>query len=171
MNIVNRILITLHLALFLTGCSTLDAVPDGYDGPVGHITDSNKVYSVKKADFFILKSVDGLPVRSSINITLSKNRGRGLYMETVIVGHEVPVGKHTIELQGKTHYAAPILALTNPEYEVRGKIQFMVEEDGEYVVKGVLGPDYSAVWIEDMRTQEVVSPKIEAYTDKAEKSK
>jgi hypothetical protein len=74
---------------------------------------------------------------------------------------DVPAQPASIEIVGRTEYAAPILALTNPVYQVKGVVTFIPEASKRYVVKGVLSADYSAVWIEDMISQQVVGDKVE----------
>ncbi len=62
---------------------------------------------------------------------------------------------------GRTAYAAPILAMLKPVYEVTGEIQFKPEAGHLYRVKGELGENYSGVWLEDVATETIVSEKIE----------
>lgn len=158
-------LLSAIFSVVLAGCKTT-TMPEGYTGQIGYISDSSVAYNTQKADFFVLDEIDGHSVRNSIAVTRLENQGRGMHMKPVTIGHEVPIGEHRIRLLGMTHYAAPILAFSNPEYEVAGEISLFIEEDGEYVVKGVLTPDYSAIWIEDMRTGKAVSPKVKATNEK-----
>lgn len=62
---------------------------------------------------------------------------------------------------GRTEYAAPILALTNAVYEVKGVVEISPEAGKTYVVKGGLSEDHSVVWIEDEATSQVVGRKVE----------
>lgn len=75
-------------------------------------------------------------------------------------GRPVPAQPASFTIVGRTHYAAPILEMINRVYEVSGEINFSPLPDRSYTVKGVLGHDYSAVWIEDDKGT-VVAKKIE----------
>lgn len=66
-----------------------------------------------------------------------------------------------VVIGGRTHYAAPVLELTNPVYQVQGVIEFTPRESGHYFVQGTLDKDYSAVWIEDADAGQPVPKKIE----------
>ena len=146
----------------LTGCATYQpTIPEGYNGPRATIKDSAKVHSTSKADFFFVTHVNKNGVESSLIRTRQVNYGRGMYMEPQVLQHEIPAQSTTINIVGRTEYAAPILAFTNPVYEVKGVIDFTPEPNKTYVVRGDLGKDYSAVWIEDESSNAVVGQKIE----------
>jgi hypothetical protein len=61
---------------------------------------------------------------------------------------------------GCTHYAAPILAMAGTSYYVDGDVTFTPVAGATYIVKGSLGPDYSAVWIEDKDSGRQVGNKF-----------
>ena len=65
------------------------------------------------------------------------------------------------EIVGRTGYAAPIQSFTNKVYEVKGDVTFTPQERTVYVVKGTLGESYSAVWIEEKETGNLIGEKIE----------
>lgn len=159
---MKRLLLVLVLAGFLEGCvSYSPSVPKGYDGPVVTIKDSVKIHSPRKADFFYLSAVDDRTIKNSLSQTRETNSGRGFNMEPVVLDHEVPVRESRVTIVGRTTYAADILALTNTVYEVKGDIRFLPDSSKAYVVKGVLGEEYSAIWIEDTETGEIAGEKVE----------
>jgi hypothetical protein len=146
----------------LSGCSTLSTpVPKGYSGPVATIKDSVNPISESKADFFYVSEIDGKRIEDSRLRTLRTNQGRGFHMIPLAIERDVPTQSSILTLVGRTEYAAPILALTNTVYQVTGKITFSPEADKSYIVRGELGEDRSAVWIEDEATGKKVGEKIE----------
>lgn len=159
---MKKILGVLALAAILGGCVSYSAsVPDGYDGPLATVKDSVHVYSVQKADFFYLSAVDDRIIKDSLSETESVNYGRGFNMTPVVLDHDIPAQECRVTIIGRTQYAAPILALTNKVYEVRGEVAFRPQSDAVYVVRGELGEDYSAVWLEEEGTGQIVGEKIE----------
>lgn len=146
----------------LQGCATFTSpIPENYTGPVATIKDSVMAYSSAKADLFYLTHVEERRIEDSRSRTLKVNYGRGLNMTPVVLERKVPARTSTFKVVGRTEYAAPILALTNAVYQVTGDIKIAPEKDKTYIVKGELGENYSAVWIEDMETNSVVGEKIE----------
>ena len=75
--------------------------------------------------------------------------------------HEVPAKPISITLVARTEYAAPILALANSVYEVKGTIEITPGPKKQYFVRGTLGEDYSAVWLEEAYTGVQIGQKIE----------
>lgn len=145
----------------ISGCATNNPIPDGYTGPRAMIKDSVMVHSSSKADFFYVEAVGGQNIENSRIKTRQVNQGRGMFMAPVVLGREIPARPITLKLVGRTEYGAPILALTNAVYQVKGDVQFEPEANKSYMVKGELGENYSAVWLEDVATSAVVGKKIE----------
>lgn len=158
-----RHLATLGLALLLTGCATYSpSVPDGYVGPRAQLEDSAKTFSSSKADFFVVEEIDGSKVDNSLNETLRRNQGRGMSMTTYFVSRPLIAGRPIkITVKGRTHYAAPIQALTSTVFQVKGLVEFTPIPNGRYVVRGELSDNYSAVWVEDAETSKVMGQKVE----------
>lgn len=149
-------------AIALTGCASVkQTLPENYQGPKATIKDSTKRYSSQKADIFYIDTVDGESVLSSPMRTRAENQGKMFFMRVYLVSHDFPIQATTLGIRGETQYAAPILALTNPVYRVEGKVQFTPEAGKVYVIKGELGEDYSAVWVEEEQTHTVIDKKIE----------
>jgi len=151
-------------ALLLSACAT-NPVPEGYTGPLAKIQDTFTSRSDRAADFFILDHVNGKQVDNALRATTTQNAGRGFAMDVVGYTRDVPAMAATFSIKGRTHYAAPILELTNKVYQVKGDIAFTPEANRTYVVRGLLGPDYSAVWIEDAETKTVIGNKVEVKGD------
>lgn len=146
----------------LSGCATFaPSIPEGYSGPVSIVKDSVKPLSESKADFFYVSEINDQRIEDSRVRTLQQNRGRGFSMSPSVIERNVPARRATFTLVGRTEYAAPILALTNTVYQVTGKITFAPETYRSYVVRGELGENYSAVWLEDEANGKVVGEKIE----------
>ena len=147
-------------AALLSGC-VAEPIRSDYHGPLARITDSVTPRDDKSADFFYVSRVDGYVVADSLDATEGANHGTGKDKKLVVIGRDVAAAATTLTLVGITHYATPLQAFGGPAYELSGDITFTPEAKHEYVVRGVLGESYSAVWIEDKGTGEVAGPKIE----------
>jgi hypothetical protein len=146
----------------LSACAT-SPVPQGYTGPIARIQDTTVPRDSTSADIFTLSDVNGKPIKDSIIATRQASAGQGFRIIDIPFGRDVPAQPGTFTLVGETEYGAPILAILNKVYRVSGDIKFTPLEDHVYTVKGVLGPDYSAVWLEDVATHEVIDHKIEVH--------
>lgn len=150
------------LALLLTGCATTySPVPENYQGEISQIDSSEERCSSGKADLFYLSEVNGKTIRNSLSATRSATYGQGFNLTTKLLKTDVPAQEATYSIIGRTEHAAPVQAFSDEVYEVKGDIIFTPEANKEYIVKGVLGESYSAVWIELKETGEVVQSKIE----------
>jgi len=152
------------LALSITGCATYaPSVPDGYTGPQAVLDDSAKTYGRSKADFFVAEQIDGVNVDNSLNETRRRNQGRGMSMTPYFISRSLVAEKPLkVAIKGITHYAAPIQALTGTVYQIEGVVEFTPKVDTRYVVRGELGKSYSAVWIEEAESRQLVGQKVEA---------
>ena len=142
----------------LSAC-VADAVRSDYHGPLAHITDSVAPRDDNSADFFYLARIDGYAIADSLAATEGASRGSG--GKPVVIGRDVAATETRFTIVGVTHYAAPLLALNHPAYELSGDVSFAPAPHHNYVVRGVLGETYSAVWVEDKDTGDVAGPKIE----------
>lgn len=136
-------------AQLLSGCATYNPLPEGYVGPRATIKESVQVYSSSKADFFYVAAIDNHEINNSRTNTLARNYGRGMSMTPYLVEREVPARDCILQLVGRTEYAAPILALTNTVYQVKGDVHFSPQPGKTYTVKGKLTETGSEVWIEE----------------------
>ncbi|MFO1186885.1 MAG: hypothetical protein U1E87_05220 [Alphaproteobacteria bacterium] len=125
------------------------------------MADTVKVIDRSSAEFYVLSKVNGRTVDDSLTATRRASYGQGFLMTTKVVGRDIPAEPSRFLIVGRNDYAAPIQALSNKIYQVKGETSFTPVANGSYVVKGTLGPTYSAVWIEDASTGAVVGPKIE----------
>jgi hypothetical protein len=148
-------------ALLLVGGCATNPVPDNYTGPTATISDTMTPRSRIGADFFILEKFNGKSVEDAVHLTTRANVGNGFAMMPQEYERRVPTAEATFHIMGLTHYAAPILAVTNRVYKIVGDIKFAPEPEHLYVVKGTLTDTYSAVWIEDAATGKVQDRKIE----------
>jgi hypothetical protein len=127
------------------------------------IKDYVGAHDSQKGDFFFVSKIDGKSIENLRSKTLSMNRGGGLNMTPHLVKRDVSINPTTYTLVGRTEYAAPILALTNPVYEVKGDIQTALEKDKIYEVRGELRGNYAAVWLEETISHKVIGNKIEIH--------
>ena len=159
-----RLATIICFTLSITGCATYTpSVPKGYDGPRAELYDSFKTHSRSKADFFVVVQIDGADVDNGLNETYRRNQGRGMDMTPYFNKRPLVAEKPIkVAIKGKTHYAAPIQAIFGTVYQVEGVVEFTPKTDTRYVVRGELGESYSAVWIEEDVTLELVGQKVEA---------
>ncbi|MBK1715324.1 hypothetical protein [Rubrivivax gelatinosus] len=158
-------LLPLLVLSFLAGCASqpFQPVPEGYTGPTASVADSYRALSSSKVEFFYVEAIDEHPVDNSRFRSLAANRGRGMTMAPVGQQRDLPADKSVrLALAARTEYAAPILALTREVFQVKGPLEFTPEGGKRYVVKGVLGADRSAVWLEEEGSGKPVGQPIEA---------
>jgi len=146
-------------ALLLGGC-VVNPIPEGYSGGLAHVTDTVTRRSDISHDFFYLAKINGFAIPESLSTT-EGNRAPGAAQSPAVVARDIPAQAATFTLIAHTHYTASIYALSNPVYDVTGDVTFTPLANHNYVVKGVLGPDYSAVWVEDKETGQVAGQKLE----------
>jgi hypothetical protein len=151
-------------AILVTGCVT-NPVPEGYNGPLAKVYDTFTKRSDRAADFFYVEAVDGKQVENTLRVTTAANYGRGFAMDSAGYVRDVPAASATYTLVGRTHYAAPILELTNPVYQVKGSITFTPAPNRNYAIRGELKPDHAVIWVEDVEAKAVVGNKIERTGD------
>jgi hypothetical protein len=145
----------------VSGCAAQTSVlPKNYGGPTAVIADSTYNYSSRKSDFFYIDAIDGQPVLNALNRTMSANRGNGLGQHVVDANRLVEPRPTVFHIVGSTHYAAPILAIAGTSYYVEGDVTFTPVAGAAYVVMGSLGPDYSAVWIQNKDTGVQIGNKL-----------
>lgn len=156
--------VLLLLALVVSACTT-SPIPDGYTGPLAKIIDTSARRSDRAEDFFVLDQINGKLVDNALRATTTHNEGRGFSMDVLGYARDVPATSAVFSIRARTHYAAPILELTNTVYQVKGDITFAPAPNRRYVVRGTLTPDYSAVWLEDAETKALIGQKIEIKGD------
>lgn len=148
------------ILLFLGGCNFYEpSVPEGYDGPLATLKDTAKMYSYAKADAFYLTSVDGREVENS-RLRL-ENAHYDVAPDKILVKRDIPATELTLGIEGRTLYSAPIMTLMSTVHRVAGTVDFVPEAGKTYAVKGQLGDNYAAVWIEDAATHDIVTERVE----------
>lgn len=151
--------VTLIILLFLSGCVT-SPIPEAYKGPVSIVKDTMESVTDKKVYFFQLSSVNGRSIETSELKTLNANEGRGFSMTTQVAFRKVPAQELVVEIEGTTHYAAPILAILGENLSVSGTVKFTPQPNKIYFVKGKLSKKHSSVWIQE-KNGGIVSKVIE----------
>jgi hypothetical protein len=148
------------LCLFISGCATYEPAPKGYVGATAKFADSVTSDGERCASFFFLEAYDGHEVQNALVATQRRNSGRGMAMATEGYSRQVPAQEATFHLTGRTHCAAPIIEVGHTVYLIEGDVEFAPQGDGQYVVKGELRDDYSAVWVEDQLTGKQLGNKL-----------
>lgn len=111
--------------------------------------DSAKALNERTADLFYLSRIDDQKIEDSYERTRRVNWGRGRFMGHEVVERNVPAKTATFTIEGRTRHTALVYNLTSYTRTVTGTVTFTPEKYKTYVVKGQLGADYSAVWIEE----------------------
>lgn len=62
-----------------------------------------------------------------------------------------------IEFEGLLRFGNPLVTLVRDARRVQGSVEFVPAESARYVVRGRIGPESSAVWLEDEATHQVVA--------------
>jgi hypothetical protein len=140
------------LCLFISGCATYEPAQKGYVGATAQLADSVTSDGERCASFFFLEAYEGHDVQNALIATQRRNSGRGMAMTIEGYSRQVPAQEATFHITGRTHCAAPIIEVGNTVYLIEGDVKFAPQGDGQYVVKGELREDYSAVWVEDLST-------------------
>ena len=164
---MKKILAVLVVLFFVGGCA-VNPIPNGYTGPTAMIKDFVGVEPEEHpgTPMFYLSKVDGQDVPDSESATRLKNNGRGPSMDPETVERLVPARKMKLTLVARNVHAAPIQeifhSMRGNAYKAEGTVDFDPKPDGVYIVKGTIGPSGTAVWLEDFRSNEIVTQKIEA---------
>ena len=157
-----RILLSIFATYFLSSCVILNenVIPDDYTGPTAEIEDSfDYVDAGGIADFFYVVSVDGVAIENNLSATNSSSFGFLMVPAQKI--RKVPVREINVEIAGTTHHALRVANLFEENLNVGGVVKFKPENDKKYFVRGVLKKKFSAVWIEESDSGDVVSKVIE----------
>lgn len=159
-HLVRTTIAVLGCCVLISGCATYEPVQTGYSGATARVSDSSASDGGRCASFFFLDSYDGHNVQNALASTEDRNRGRGLAMAIKDYSRVVPAQEAVFHLKGLTHCAAPILEATNTIYSIEGDVKFAPEGNGQYAIKGELGEDHSAVWLEDSTTGKQCGNKL-----------
>ncbi|GAP35097.1 hypothetical protein ABXN37_07995 [Piscinibacter sakaiensis] len=158
---MTKLSLALAITVLCSACATMQpALPESYRGPVAKVKDSMANVTSKQGDFCVLHSIDGRPISNAINETIERGRGMGLNLHAWLTDRRIPAAAVRAGLKCQTVHAAPILAMIGTVQSVEGTVDFAPKPDGSYIVKGVLAPTGSSVWIEDAGSGEVVTAKV-----------
>jgi hypothetical protein len=158
---MSRIIAIILATALLYGCATPPpSIPDGYNGPIATIKDSENKIDIGKADLFYLSHIDGKQLRNSLNASISSSYGMGNHLYAVLLEHSVSAENHVLTIVGRTAYAMPGRELISTTYEVKGDVELTPKQDETYTIKGILSEEKSSVWIENISNGEIVG-KIE----------
>ena len=150
----------------LFGCATAyKPIPDGYTGPTASLADSGIKENFAKAQMFVVDAIDGKSIENSLGASRSASYGQGPMLTTLFITRQIQAKPQRVKLIGTDITAAPIVALFSMaagQYSsVEGEVDFNPAPGACYIVKGELGKDGSSVWIEDSKTNERVTDKVE----------
>jgi hypothetical protein len=149
------------LTFTLGACATpTSTLPAGYMGPSATISDSSYIYNNHKADFFFVDAIDGTSVFNAKDKTVQANAGKGLSQVAQTMSRPIETKPTVFHITGQTHYAAPLLTMAGASYLVEGNVSFTPVEGERYVVKGSLGPQYQAIWVENEATGAQMGNKL-----------
>ncbi len=148
----------LAVGTLLTACVS-NPIPDDYRGPVSTITDSALSQGMVRVNLFYLSKVNGKAVNETERATTDASRGGPLNAR--VVSRSVPAASSTFTIVGHTHFLAPVFQIFGKTYEVSGDVTFTPLPDRTYVVVGVLSDTYSAVWIQDSQSGDLMGQRIE----------
>lgn len=109
--IVKFIVVTLLVAVGLSGCAMYQPVPSGYTGPVATISDSGFSENGAKAQLFVLMEVDGHAIPNSFKASAGASYGSGFSLTTRIVERQVPAKPMRVKLLASHTTGAPIHAI------------------------------------------------------------
>jgi hypothetical protein len=158
---LNKIGVISLLVLGLCSC-THNPVPADYSGPLAKIKDSVVVPNASQENLFYLAQINGQKIEDALLANTPAKGPREVRIVTsVALVHDVPAQQATFQIVGRTFYPKPALESTLTVYQVKGDVEFAPLPDHTYTIKGQLGEKYSAVWIIDNQTMEIVGPKIE----------
>ncbi|MCP4316296.1 MAG: hypothetical protein GY789_09830 [Hyphomicrobiales bacterium] len=123
-------------------------MPKDYSGPTVVNAGSSGGVEPQKADLFYLYKIDDKSIDNIAYKTEQTGKHSGFSLKLYTVERQVQIQPMKVFLAGQTYCAAPIGELFNEVYSVSGAVDFTPNAGEKYVVHGVLGKDYSAVWIE-----------------------
>lgn len=92
-----------------------------------------------------MAKVDGKTVQNIGSQVRTRNYGHGFALTVKPYDRKVPMRTLKLELSGYTHHAAEIGALFGDAHTVKGTVSFTPKAGVQYVVRGSLSKEYSAI--------------------------
>ncbi len=146
----------------LCGCAANPPTSGPFTGPVASLAMTSTARGSVAEDVFVLSAINGMSFQGMISpsqpppdMPLNAQTGQ-LTSVTIPAGQPV---KFTV--CGESIFQAPIFSLAMTNYYLTGDISFTPVAGQNYTLKGTFSHTYSAVWIENAATGQVVAPKIE----------
>jgi hypothetical protein len=154
-------------SLALAGCATLYTVPKEYTGPTADLADSVMRESPGVLRVYAALKIDGKPADNAIGASAQRSQTFGSIEFGLLeasVTRKVEARPMKVELRAQ-HMAAAfagfaLLAKGQFYYNHTGVVDFDPKPGHKYQVKGAMGPEEIAVWIEDTATGERVTDKV-----------
>jgi len=157
-----KLLFIFCFIICINGCSVKSSIPDGYTGELSYINDSlNDNSSSNSTDFFVLSKINGRSVSESISHTSGMNYNQSFFARNYLIGRPVPSKMSVFTILAKRYSASGITQMINKKYRISGEVKFNPDADAIYIVKGILNEHYLAVWLENLRTGQIIGNKIE----------
>ena len=159
---MHRLAIACLVLAAFPGCAGRPPLlPPDYAGPRAHIADSMSPRGQSVADLFYLSAVNGQKIDDSVEATSQSTSGRLFTLMPNIIGRDVPAKSATFSIRGTIYHTTPILTLADEINDMAGDVVAVPLPGHSYFDTGKLGSGYSAIWIEDRDTGEVLGRKIE----------
>jgi hypothetical protein len=154
-------------SLALAGCATTYTVPEEYTGPTADLADSVMRESPGVLRAYAASKIDGNIVNNAIGASAQRSQVMG----SIAFGLLEASVTRTVEAKPmKVQLRAQHMASAFAGFALLAKHQFYGVHDGvvdfdpkpghKYQVKGAMGPEEIAVWIEDTATGERVTDKV-----------
>lgn len=146
----------------LAGCAHRPDAP-AFTGSVALLSDASvRDAASNRTQLYVVEAIDGKTIANSIESGSAQGSGA----TPRIVQRKVPIRPMKLTLHATEAGAASVRAQSAPAagaaLSVTGTVDFTPEPDKEYVVRGELGVERSAVWVEEEGTRRPVTPKVVA---------
>lgn len=150
---MKKIIILVILSVLLISCAPQYAKKEsyfgGYSGDSAIIIDTSERQSISKAFMYAVAEVSGQEVQSTITATRGATYGQGSNLIIRGFQREVPANEVTLKLVARVVYAAPVQAMFGDDFSIEKTITFSPKPNQNYLVKGFLSQEYTALWLED----------------------
>ncbi|GAA4364166.1 hypothetical protein [Kangiella marina] len=150
---MRKTIILLISAFLLASCAPQYAKKEsyfgGYSGDSAIIVDTSERQSISKAFMYAVEEVNGQEVENTITATRGATYGQGSNLITRGFQREVPANEVTLKLVARVVYAAPVQAMFGDDFSIEKTITFSPKPKQNYLVKGFLSEEYTALWLED----------------------
>ena len=148
----------------MVGCTSFaPPVPPTYTGPTALVMDWGETAG-PQVEFYVLKAIDGQENRTTIDASRALSAARNYQLFVVPVERRVPARPMKATLLASYYWPSPVQewsAKGNGRFlTVEGVVDFDPQPDRTYVVKAILTPALSQVWIEDEQSKARVTAVV-----------